>query len=349
MEAENPSNNFSKYLSINWIVNPRYDLFFFVGSCIFTFMFYGIYRFSVYLGYPVNGASILITYFIFTAIFDHPHIFQTFSRIHQDKEEFHRRPYLYTIGLASFIIAGLVVTGMGYIKEMIVVAAIFGFWHVVRQHYGFLRAYKRVNGDFSRIDNYLDSITFYTGMLACFLNNFADSKPVMIYGDLYVKFPTVPDETGVVCWWIFCGLLAVFVLRQIQRISEGKPINLPKILFLVSSVFTHYFVFFATDTAFLVAESLETASHTVQYQGWMMRYQNTRYPEIKHIALKWFAVSMIYGIIVGTIEIYGLLSYTWAMWVFVPFSMIVLFHYLVDGFIWKFRYQKELAPMLARG
>ncbi|HNI94666.1 MAG TPA: hypothetical protein PL169_01285, partial [Leptospiraceae bacterium] len=108
-------------------------------------------------------------------------------------------------------------------------------------------------------------------------------------------------------------------------------------------------VFFATETAFLVAESIETAFHAVQYQGWMMHFQEKRYPNARKIALKWFLVSLLYGVTAGVIEIYGLLSYVWAVWLFVPFSMLILFHYFIDGYIWKFRDYPELGKLLLSG
>ncbi|HMY68107.1 MAG TPA: hypothetical protein PLJ29_04380 [Leptospiraceae bacterium] len=333
-----------------WIVSRNYDLFFFIGSFLFALMFYGIYRLCIYSGLEVNGLSILVTYFIFTAVFDHPHIFQTFSRTHADGEEFARRPKTYTLGILAFIGAGFILTGLGYVKELIIFAAYFGSYHVIKQHYGFMRIYKARNGDVLQTDNIIDSLTFYSGMFACFFNNFTyDGKPVLIYGDLNVVFPGTPDFVGETVWMIFKGSAAVFVLRQIQLVISGKQINLPKILLMSSALFIHYFVFFATETAFLVAESIETAFHAVQYQGWMMHFQEKRYPNARKIALKWFLVSLLYGVTAGVIEIYGLLSYVWAVWLFVPFSMLILFHYFIDGYIWKFRDYPELGKLLLSG
>ena len=341
------TSNVKGLFTIQWIVSPRFDLFFFIGSCVFTFLFYGIYQFCIYMGLEVNGYSILVTYFLFTAFFDHPHIFQTFSRTHADKTEFQNRKYLYTLGILAFVLAGLVATGMGYIKELIIFAAVFGSWHVIKQHYGFLIAYKKINGDDSKLDNLIDIGTFYMGMFACFFNNYSGGgKPLLVYGDLFVKFPVLPDETGEFIWKIFYGFLLTFFVRQIHRMIENKPINLPKILFMSCAIFTHYFVFFATETAFLVAEALETAYHAVQYHGWMAHYQKKTFPQVKSVALKWLTASMLYGLVVGVIEIYGLLDHQWAIWIFVPFSMLVLFHYYVDGLIWKFGSEPALGQLL---
>ncbi len=127
---------------------------------------------------------------------------------------------------------------------------------------------------------------------------------------------------------------------------QGKPLNLPKLLLLAAALTTHYFVFFATATPFLVAEALETAFHDVQYCGWMIHYEKRRFPNIRHIAFKMLGVGLLYGLVVGVIEIYGLLRVEWAMWVFVPFTMIVLYHYYIDGLIWKFGKDPELCRLM---
>ena len=51
---------------IRWLVSPKYDLGFFIFSCVLTFIFYGIYRVAHHAGFVLNGDAILITYFIFT-------------------------------------------------------------------------------------------------------------------------------------------------------------------------------------------------------------------------------------------------------------------------------------------
>jgi hypothetical protein len=181
-EQEKEQTHLSDRFSMNWIVSRQYDGFFFIGSCIFTLFFLGIFMWAETLDLAPKGDSIILTYFIFSAIFDHPHIFQTFSRTHADKEEFEERKHMHTWGLAAFIVAGLVLTGMGFERELIVFAAFFGSWHIIRQHSGFLKAYKGINKDFDKIDDYLDTGLFYSGMFACFFRDYSDIKsPVVVY------------------------------------------------------------------------------------------------------------------------------------------------------------------------
>jgi len=325
-----------------WIVSPQYDLVFFIGSCVLTFAFWGLYQLAQQV-HLWRGDAVLLTYFVFTAFFDHPHILQTFSRTHLDPVEFNRRRKLHTWGLLGLISIGFVVIGMGWEAELIVFAAVLGSYHIIRQHFGLLKAYKNLNRDRHQIDDWLDFGVFYSGMFACFFYDYTDvGNPIVIYGSIQSAFPNFPPILSDVIWHLFWIFLLVFIARQLHHLWQRRPLNLPKLLLLTAALSTHYFIFFATATPFLVAEALETAYHDVQYQGWMMHYQKQRFPGIPHVALKWFGVAMAYGLVVGAIEIFGLLDQGWGLWLFVPFTMIVIYHYLVDGLIWKFSQQPEL-------
>ena len=334
--------------TVRWIVSARYDLCFFIGSCLLTFAFFGLYRVAHNWGWVLRGDSILITYFVFTALFDHPHIFQTFSRTHYDRDEFGKRRGLYTWGLGGFIAAGYVFLLLGWEAYLIVGAAVYGTWHIIRQHYGFLKIYKALNDDRSPLDNVLDAATYFTGMFACFFNDYGDVHgPIVVYGDLKVWAPSLPGEWGEAGWTLFLLLLTAVGFRQVARAATGRPVNAPKLLLMGAALGTHYFVFFATATPFLVAEALETVYHDVQYQGWIMHYQRKRFAQVRRVALKWFGLALLYGLAVGVVEVLGLMNRGWAMWLFVPFAMVVLFHYYVDGLVWRFRDYPELRGLLS--
>lgn len=341
---------------VRWIVSPRYDFTFFIGSCVLTFLFYGIYRTAHNFGFVLRGDSILITYFLFTAFFDHPHILQTFSRTHMDKEEFARRRGLYTWGLAGFIGVGFIFLLLKWEAYLIVGGALYGTWHIIRQHYGFLKIYKALNDDRHPVDNWIDGLTYFTGMISCFFNDYSDTHgPVVVYGDLKVHAPKLPEDWGEAGWTFFLMLLTLMGFRQVWRAATGKRVNLPKLLLMASALGTHYFVFFATATPFLVAEALETVYHDVQYQGWTRRFQYQKFGEAigdlkagRRTVARWAFFAALYGLVVGVVEVYALLSPgSWAMWLFVPFTMVVIWHYYVDALIWRMRDDPGLRAMLS--
>lgn len=334
-------------LSGRFIVSPRYDLAFFIGSCVLTWLFLGLYHGLRRLGVPASGESILITYFLFTALFDHPHIFQTFSRTHADPTEFRRHRRLHTWGLGAFVVVGAIVTALGFGRQLIVVAAIYGSWHIIRQHWGLLRAYKARNDDTGRADHVIDSLLFYAGMIGFLLHDYVGpSGETEIYGPLRVTFPSVPGFVSEGAFGLFLVALAVFVVRQTVLAVRGQPINLPKLLFLAAALGTHGLVFYATATPFLVAEALETAYHNAQYQGWIMHFQRRRFGA--RSVLRWAVLALAYGFVVGVIEVVGLATPALS-WLFVPFSMVVIYHYYVDGKIWRLGQDPELRRAVLRG
>lgn len=328
------------WVSARWLVSRRYDLTFFIGGAVLTVVFLGLYQCLQRWGLPVHGESVLITYFVYTALFDHPHIFQTFSRTHLDREEYARHRTTHTLGLVAFIAVGFGIAAMGWQHHLIVVAAIYGSWHIVRQHWGFLRIYKALNDDHAPIDEWLDGLLFYTGMAALILYDYTGpAETTVVYGRLTARFPVIPDWIADTTWWLFVGSAIAFLGRQVWLIGQGRRVNGPKLLLMSAALGAHSIVFFFTATPFLVAEALETSYHNVQYQGWIMHYQRRRFTG--RIVLRWFAMAMVYGLLVGIIEIVGLMYEDWS-WVFLPFSMVVLWHYYVDGKIWKLRDNPEL-------
>ena len=146
------------------------------------------------------------------------------------------------------------------------------------------------------------------------------------------------------CGWAAAGIL---VLRQLHLATQGEALNLPKLLLMSMALLTHFCVFVLAAVPFLVAEALETAYHNVQYHGFLAVYQQRRFPELRHVALRWLGVSLLYGLVAGTVEVIGYQNLHW-YWLFTPFSMLTLFHYYIDGKIWKFSQCPELQQILTR-
>lgn len=329
-------------LSANWLVSARFDLTFFVGSCVVTWLFLGLYHGLGALGWQPDGQSILVTYFVYTAIFDHPHIFQTFARTLGDPVERRRRFALHTAGLVAFIAGGLYLNAMGWWSELIVCAAFYGSWHIIRQHWGFVKLYQKLNGDFAKVDLWLDAAVFYLGMFAFLLHDYEGSgEQTPVWGALVVHFPAIPEWPGQILLGAFVVALVLYVVRLGWRWRSGQPLNVPKLLLLAAALGTHGLVFFFTATPFLIAEALETSYHNVQYQGWSMTFQERRFGSRK-LVRRWLVAALTYGVLVGVVEILGLISGGAWSWVFVPFAMVVIWHYFVDAKIWRMRESPEL-------
>lgn len=213
--------------------HPAYDLSFFVGSGLLCFAFWAAYEALAPGGWVPSGVAILLTYFVFTAFLDLPHIFQTFSRTHADASERKRRPWIYFLGLPLLMASGLLIPYFKLDGAFIAFMALYGSHHIIRQHVGLMRAYQVLNeGGSSAFDQRLDRAAFELALYACVLTDYAaeagrHTKEVPVYGGLTATFPVVPPIIPQALGYAALAVGAWWLLRQGQRALDGHPVNLP--------------------------------------------------------------------------------------------------------------------------
>lgn len=146
---------------------------------------------------------------------------------------------------------------------------------------------------------------------------------------------SVPSE---LLYALFNLMLILYALRQLFLLRKGL-LHGPKLLFLLAIISTYYFTYVISDPPFGLLVALETLYHDVQYQGWVLHFQRRRFG--LHVWKKWLAASLLYGLIFGS---FASLSYFHETmeWFLAPFIMLVLFHYYIDGRIWRFSNSPEL-------
>ena len=338
------------HFSSRWLVSQPYDLGCFVLSGLLSFGFWALYAALVAFGWQPDGMAILITYFLFTSLLDLPHIFQTFARTHADADEFGRRRHLYTWGLVLILALGFVVESQAFEPWAIGLAALYGSYHIVRQHTGFIRVYHSLNEPGRRFDHRLDTICFQLAMFSFIVYDYVEvsDEPLIqltIYGPHFGWFPVVPEWAGNFIVAMGFAAIGVIVWRQLELVLRGEALNLPKLLLMGMALLTHFCMFVVAAVPFLVAEAIETAYHNVQYHGFMAHYQRRRFPQVRHVVLKWLAAALLYGLVAGTIEVVGYVN-GFVYLLFAPFAMLTLFHYYIDGKIWKFSKCPELRCLI---
>src|SRR5436190_9224657 len=147
--AEVINNPVASAISLRWIISTRDDLIWFIGSVLSSYALLALY---------VSGLLPLIPMVALWAILiDAPHVFGTFSRTYFDRAERKNRARLLWGSLLFFAIGPvLVLAGAGFV--FLFVAALWAYYHLVKQHYGFMVLYKKKNCDLARIDNVLDRL-----------------------------------------------------------------------------------------------------------------------------------------------------------------------------------------------
>ncbi|MDX1547893.1 MAG: hypothetical protein R3247_12940, partial [Rhodothermales bacterium] len=243
------SRNFAAQLSTNWIINRRMDLLWFIGGALAA---YGLFFLHAGLGWDMVGI-----WFLWVVLLDSPHFFGTFSRTYFDKQEFAQRRRLllwsllwFAAGPACILAAwGLYALGVGAYewpwKVFLIFFGLWAYWHIVRQHYGFLRLYQKKNGETDRRDFRLDSALLYGGLILPFLVfivRHPEVRAQLGLAEAVAAYPALPaagrlgvlfDGTylAALAWehWVVAlsaaliGTLAVaFLVRQLQKLHAGE-------------------------------------------------------------------------------------------------------------------------------
>lgn len=284
--------------STNWIVGKRVDLTAFIGGA-----FAGYAVFIMHAGFHWD---MRIIYLLFIMLLDTPHFFGTYLRTYLDKQEFRaRRPlllgsllWLFSGPFTLLICYGLFRIGVAdYLVPFDVYFlgfSVWAYWHVVRQHYGFMRLYHSKNGERRSPDARKDGVLMHVGLMLPFLV-FALRHPESrrAFG-LPAALPPAPESLrayllGQAAWeyYVFGAaalglsyLLVGFAVREIARVRRGEPLNVPKVLLFSAVLPLHMVVCFSQSvlTAPLVTFSaFVTIYHDIQYHVLVYCHQRNRF------------------------------------------------------------------------
>ena len=336
----------NKYFSFHWLVSPKYDLSFFSGSVLVSPFLFGIYYFWSQLNPGAEHRAALFVYMIYAAILDYPHIMQTFSRTHKDKLEYNRHKkrinYSLVIIFGLTILAGITGHAVAYYGLI----NLFGIWHLLRQNIGFLRAYNLKDKLMGRFDKWIEEAMYYAIVAHLFFHNSESIEILASFGIRIQDDPLWMDQLEQLSMTLFISFFCFFVTRQIQGLSQGVKLNAPKLIFLGATLLNYCF-YGMMEMPLLVFLALETSYHDIQYHGFIRQYQKQRYPEEKNVVKKWFSVCFALGLVAGILEILGGgeelgVPFPERPWVDLIFASFVLYHYYIDGVIWKFRESPEI-------
>src|SRR5690349_2489784 len=204
-------------LSLRWIINAREDLVWFIGSVASSYLLLILYVTGILPLIPmVAGWAILI---------DAPHVFGTFSRTYFDKSEWKSRKRLLLGSLLFFLLGpALVLLGAGF--SFFFVAALWAYYHLVKQHYGFMVLYKKKNNDLAPVDNALDRL------LLMFAFNYPFVAFIARDPEAMSRVPAVlRGGVNGFAKLLLAGtvlLFAIWLGRQVQRAITGEPLDVPK-------------------------------------------------------------------------------------------------------------------------
>jgi hypothetical protein len=253
-------------VSLRWIISASDDMVWFIGSVVSSYALLAIYLTGLVPLYWMVGAWAILV--------DAPHVFGTFSRTYFDRTERRGRKRL-LLGSLLFFLVGPVMVLLGSAQVFFFLAALWAYYHLVKQHYGFMVLYKKKNNDLSPLDNALDRwflLLAFTYPFVAFVA--ADAEAMQrVPAPLRSTFGLAATVT------LFATLIAaaVWAVRQLQRAWHGLALDVPKYLLLAAAIPMHWVVLLTPmphKTIAIVA--ILTIYHNLQYHR-LIWFHNKKY------------------------------------------------------------------------
>jgi hypothetical protein len=291
---------------------------------------------------------------------DVSHVYSTLYRTYFDPEARAKyKSYLWTVPLICFIIS-IILHSLGVMVFWTVMAYVAVF-HFIRQQYGFLRIYSR-NEVHTKWSKRLDGIIIYGCTLLPILYwHFSTPRHFnwFVEGDFFVS--PQPVFTHFILWLYFL-LIGSWVAVMIFRAVKSNEFNIPKNLFVFSTLVSWYFgiVYFDNDIAFT---ALNVVSHGIPYMAlvWVYGKKHSNGQSVFGWR-RWLYTLAGLPVFVGFIALVGYFEegmwdaliwrdhaalFQWSY--FLPkvdseltativvaiLALPQLTHYVLDGFIWK--------------
>lgn len=338
-------------ISLRWIISARDDVIWFIGSVASSYALLVLYVSGLVPLVPMVAAwAILI---------DAPHVFGTFSRTYFDRAERTNRARLLWGSLLFFAIGpAMVLAGFGFV--FFFVAALWAYYHLVKQHYGFMVLYKKKNGDLAPVDNALDRLLLLFTFNYPFVEFIARDPEAMVRVPLLLR-----GGVNGFAKFLLVGTVLIFVVwigRQVQRAIAGEALNVPKYLLLAAAIPMHWIVLLTPMPHKPIAiVAILTIYHNFQYhrliwfhnQKYKSREQHGAAELISRRLLFYIAFGVLFGIIYqGPRQILGYLGLqngmqSLAVQLGISFLWGYAFiHYYLDSKIWRVRRDPSVSKAL---
>lgn len=346
-----------------WIISRREDLVWFQGSVVAGLALLAFFRLAPPLdasAYAIDHPAV-VAVFLWGALFDGTHVWATYARSYGAPDPASRAglpgPWswsLLTVGPAIALLDALLgavgLSAVGALFAWFLLAAwAWAYWHLVRQHYGFLMLYRRRAGESDPRGARLDSLLLWTGCLYPFFA-FALSDaypatglPAVVPVSLAASLRPLVGLAFVVA---FVAGAAVAVRGRFEPFASG-----PKHLLLAVVVVFHGLVFALLHNLLTILATL-TIFHNLQYHRVVWQYERGlgRTPSGGlrpyltlgvALGLGWYGARVLaVAAVEPGLARNVLLGLGWG---------IAFHHYLVDGRIWHVRRSAAVATALEGG
>jgi len=348
-----------------WILSPRGDFLIFTGPILLGLVLVA----GVARGPGLDAPLAPWAFLLFIVCCDVAHVWATAFRVYLDPARLARRP-------GVFLGIPLIAFGAGvllYASSPLLfwrVLAYLAVWHFIRQQWGWVAYSRRAAGERDLLDRRLDQIivanvTIYP--LVFWHAHLPRAFDWFVPGDFLAGLPPAVDRAGLALHWIVNGC---YLLRQVHLAFRGSGVNLAKLQIVFTTWCAWYggIVLLNSDWAFTVFNVLH---HGVPYLAVVHRVESRGRRGARGFLATVFrprALPLYLGLLIlaGYMEEWFWDRLVWnehgmlflGPAVDLPQAALILVvpllalpqatHYLVDGWIWKFRSNPELAVLVEK-
>jgi hypothetical protein len=323
-----------------WIIGRGVDLVLVIGSASAGYLYL-----LLYAGFHV---PISLLWWFWSVGFDGTHIFATASRTYFDSEARRRNPALFYGSLAFFFSLGPLMVLSGWKGWLYLLVGVWAYYHVIRQHYGFMVLYKVKNRDLAPIDNILDRV--FLGVMLVF----PPFQRFFIHHPEELGLPFRLPQMASLAWCIVVATLAAYLVRQWIRRRAGTPLDLPKLLLFTAVIPLHWLTF--AYMSWQAAVPTVTIVHNLQYHAIVWFHNRNRYSgadaRARHGRIPAAVTRSLFAyVVVGLFfsALYRIPGFAFGQTSDLAFGFFCGFgltHYYLDSRIWRVRHDPGLRAAL---
>lgn len=341
-----------------WLFTPTVDLSVFLGSAMVSLLLLWI---GAQYGL-LEGDSPDWTWISAVLLIDVAHVWATSFRVYFDTEELKRRPYLYALVPLFGYLVGVALYSESSLLFWRVLAYIAVF-HFVRQQYGWVALYRAKLGERNRVTWWIDAAAVYLATIYP-LVFWMTSLPRNFEWFVANDFAYFPPLIAQILFPIYVLALIVYFAKSIYFYFTEGFVNPGKDIVVATTAVCWYvgIVALNSDFAFTVTNVI---IHGVPYFAlvyWyaMQRREATNSSFYKTLSSNWLVFLATLWLLAYVEELFWHRG-VWheRMWFFgaseeggwnwenikvylVPLLAIPqLTHYLLDGFLWKRKYNEN--------
>lgn len=307
---------------------------------------YAMVLLYVLVGPGPNKQVVLGLYVAFQLFFNLPHNAQTWTLTVMEPGHLlqHRARYWGSVGVALLLLVGTMALSPGWAWPLLNSAVIYwGYWHLIKQHFGFVRIYESRRRVFSTLDQQLSRFTLYVCGLAPLVDRMCRKLVTLDPGrgkPMSVVAPDLPMEVAYATWALGGALLLVYVGRQLFCAWRGLP-NAPLALVTIVSATVNFVVAMQLVDDLIVSVAVMTVWHNIQYMAlvWFMSGNRARLNgggrHLVALAGQGRWLPYVGWLFLYAVVVLGLRVVLPEPWGALPITLVVALHYFHDSFIWK--------------